>query len=275
MTRIIIGLIAAGAVAVVGHRARALTVTGAVAATMVGAASVTAGWNWAAILILYFGLSALLSRIGSRRKRARLGGMVEKTGARDAAQVIANGFPFLACALLWSARRGEQISIWQTCGIASLAASAADTWATEIGTFVGQTPRSILTWRTMPVGESGGVTAAGWLASLVGASFVGGVATIAMPTEGLSGLALITLGGMAGSFVDSLVGASLQRRSWCDVCNQPTEMRTHTCGTRTRHIGGLTWLENDGVNLIATTTGALVPLFVKVALPGLTGHVVW
>jgi uncharacterized membrane protein len=37
-------------------------------------------------------------------------------------------------------------------------------------------------------------------------------------------------------------------------------MRIHDCGTTTRQTGGIAWLENDGVNLVATTTGALVAL---------------
>jgi uncharacterized membrane protein len=111
----------------------------------------------------------------------------------------------------------------------------------------------------MTVGESGGVSLAGWLAVLGGASLIGLVASSVMRLE-VTGFALIVLGGIVGAGVDSVVGASLQRRSWCDACDRGTEMRLHSCGTRTRHVGGLAWLENDGVNLIATVTGGLVPL---------------
>ena len=209
------------------------------------------------VLIAYFGVSTLLSKLGSRRKRAMLGGVVDKTGARDATQVMANGFPFLFCALAATILPGADAFNWMTSAAASLAASAADTWATEIGTLVGHTPRSILTWRRMTVGESGGVTLAGWIAAVAGAAFVAAVAILA----GLSPVAFpfIVLGGIAGALIDSIVGASIQRRAWCDVCGQATEMRIHTCGAVARHTGGIAWLENDGVNLIATVTGALVP----------------
>jgi uncharacterized protein (TIGR00297 family) len=222
----------------------------------VGTVAVAAGWNWAAVLIAYFGVSTLLSRLGAGRKRVLLAGMVDKTGARDATQVMANGFPFLFCALMKVVDFGPGEFVWMTCATASLAASAADTWATEIGTLVGQPPRSILTWRRMTVGESGGVTVAGCIAAVAGASFVGGVAM-------LTGLIFFTfpfivLGGIAGAAADSIVGASIQRRAWCDACGQATEMRIHDCGAMARHTGGLAWLENDGVNLIATVTGALV-----------------
>ena len=255
-SRVIIGFVLACGIAVAGYRARALGWSGAVAAGIMGTVAVAAGWSWAIVLIAYFGVSSALSRIGARRKRARLAGVVDKTGARDATQVMANGFPFLFCALM-SIIRGTHVSLWLAVAAGSLAASAADTWATEIGTLVGQTPRSILTLRPMTVGESGGVTLAGWLAAISGAAFVAAVAAVAGNESGA--FWFIIAGGVAGAAVDSIVGASIQRRSWCDACKRATEMRIHDCGSPTRHTGGLAWLENDGVNLIATTTGALVP----------------
>ncbi len=252
----IVGAFPSCGIAFVGYRARALTWSGAVAAAVVGTVAVAAGWDWAVMLIAYFGVSSLLSRLGARRKRARLAGMVDKTGARDATQVMANGFPFLFCALMAVIYPGADAFVLMTCAAASLAASAADTWATEIGTLVGQPPRSILTWKRMTVGESGGVTLVGSIAALAGAAFVGAVAVVV----GLRGIAFpfIVLGGIAGATADSIVGASIQRRAWCDACGQATEMRIHNCGAVARHTGGLAWLENDGVNLIATVTGALV-----------------
>lgn len=257
--RAIAGLVLAAIVGAAGYRTRSLSSTGAIAAGVIGAVAVAAGWNWAGLLIAYFGSSTLLSRLGADRKRARLSGVVDKTGARDATQVMANGFPFFFCATMWLIAPFGRSDIWWTCAAASLAASAADTWATEIGTLVGHTPRSILTWRRMTVGESGGVTLAGWLGAIAGATFVAGCAIALDPLGGRIGFLVIVLGGMIGAVADSLVGATLQRRSWCDVCGQGTEMRVHSCGTSTRHTGGLRWLENDGVNLVATTTGALVP----------------
>lgn len=265
MSQLLVGAIAAGGVAAACYLARALTWSGAAAAMITGAVAIAAGWDWAVVLIAYFASTSLLSRLGANRKRARLRGIVDKTGARDATQVMANGFPFLACAVLAIVSPHGISFTWAVAGAASLAASAADTWATEIGTLVGQVPRSILTGRRLVVGESGGVTSAGSLAAFGGALFVGVVAAAVM-SLGITGFALIALGGGIGAVVDSVIGASIQRRSWCDACVRETEMRIHICGTTTRHIGGLAWLENDGVNLIATTTGALVAWLV-ISLP--------
>ena len=255
--RLLLGVLLASCIAMAGYRARALNWSGAVAAGIMGTVAVVAGWRWAFILIAYFGVSSLLSRIGARRKRERLEGVVDKTGARDATQVLANGFPFLFSALMAIIISPDRLFLWMTCAAGSLAASAADTWATEIGTLVGHAPRSILTLRRMAVGESGGVTVPGWCAALAGAAFVGGVAVLAGLDK--SAFPFILAGGIAGAAADSVVGASIQRRSWCDACGRKTEMRIHDCGAATRHVGGLAWLENDGVNLIATITGAVIP----------------
>jgi uncharacterized membrane protein len=55
---------------------------------------------------------------------------------------------------------------------------------------------------------------------------------------------------------DSLIGASLQGRRWCDRCVTGTEQPVHLCGTATRHVGGLARIDNDSVNLISALIGA-------------------
>jgi uncharacterized membrane protein len=69
---------------------------------------------------------------------------------------------------------------------------------------------------------------------------------------------VVAIGGAAGAMADSLLGATLQERRWCDACALATERRVHDCGTRTRLAGGLAWMDNDAVNLLATLTGAVV-----------------
>jgi uncharacterized protein (TIGR00297 family) len=250
--RVLIGSVLAAVIALVAFRARSLSPSGAIAAAVVGTVAVAAGWDWAVILIAYFVSSTLLSRMGRRRKLDHTAGMIEKPGARDAWQVLSNGLPFtLAAGAAIGSGRPEML---MAAGAGSLAASAADTWATEIGTFVGQTPRSILTGRRVAVGESGGVTLFGSLATVAGAAFIA-VAVCLLGWPAL--LWPVTIAGIVGSVIDSVAGATMQRRSWCDACDTATEMRIHTCGARTRHLGGIPFVENDAVNLMATIAGAV------------------
>jgi uncharacterized membrane protein len=74
------------------------------------------------------------------------------------------------------------------------------------------------------------------------------------------------VGGVAGTTADSLLGATVQARRWCDTCSAATERVLHICGRRTEPAGGLPWLDNDGVNLAATIAGAGVALAVAAML---------
>ena len=249
------GAIAATAIVLVAHRVRSLSTSGAVAAIGIGAAATAAGWNWGALLVVYFVAALLLSRLGRAEKARLTGGVVAKSGARDATQVIANGGVFAACllgVLLGSQHSGVTSGI---AALGALAASAADTWATEIGTLYGGTPRSLLTFRRIPAGTSGGVSAAGSLAMIAGSAFIALVARyIGLPDA----VGIVAAAGVAGAVADSLLGATLQERRWCSTCEKASERRVHDCGTPTTLAGGREWMDNDVVNLLATFTGASV-----------------
>ena len=253
--RVAAGLLAAAAIALVARRAGALSTAGAVAATAVGTAAVAAGWRWGALLVVYFVTSSLLSRAGAAEKATRTGGVVEKGGARDAVQVLANGGVFALCAVLAVLVGAPADARLAVAALGALAAATADTWATEVGTLLGGTPRSLLTLRRVPPGTSGAVSVAGTVAMIAGALF------IALLARGLSlpgATSVVAIGGSAGAVADTLVGATIQERRWCDACALATERRVHDCGAATRLAGGLAWMDNDAVNLLATLVGAVV-----------------
>ena len=255
--RALAGLLVAGTVALAARRAHALDTGGTAAAVAVGAVAVAAGWAWGALLIAYFVLSIALSRLRSEKKAARMGDVVAKGGARDAIQVAANGGVFAVVALA-ATSVDPGLPLGRTLAAAALgalAASAADTWATEIGSLAARPPRSILTWRPVPPGTSGGVNLLGMLAMVAGATFVAaGGRALAIDAPVIA----VIVGGFAGAIADSVVGATLQDRRWCDTCQTSTERAVHGCGTATRHAGGLAVVDNDLVNLIATLAGAAV-----------------
>jgi uncharacterized protein (TIGR00297 family) len=148
---------------------------------------------------------------------------------------------------------------WAALGVGALAASASDTWATEIGTMYGMRPRSILTWRRVPRGTSGGISLFGTIAAIAGASFIGIVARICGWPVPVTNAAV--LGGVAGSLIDSLLGATVQSRRWCDTCNRETERAVHDCGSATRRSRGLGWIDNDVVNFVSGALGGLLAAF--------------
>lgn len=250
--RALAGLLLAGALVFAARAMRSLSPSGALAALTVGTASAVAGWSWAIILIAFFIASSALSRFRHAAREARIGRIVEKGDERDAFQVFANGGVFALAAVVASA---TGVDVWASAALGALAAATADTWATEVGTLAGGAPRSIVTLRPLPPGTSGAVTLPGTIASLAGAGAITGVAYL----TGVRPAPIATfVGGVVGSLADSLVGATVQERRWCDTCSESTERRVHSCGMDTRVTGGVPGARNDVVNVVCTVVGAVV-----------------
>jgi uncharacterized protein (TIGR00297 family) len=257
LTRAAMGFLAAGIIAIGARKLRALSFSGAITAVAMGTVTVAAGWSWGILLIAFFVSVTLLSKCGERRKADLLGGIVEKGDERDVWQVLANGGVFAVAALghlTWNSPISAAI------GAGALAASAADTWATEIGTLARAKPVSILSLGQVPVGTSGGITLAGSVAAIAGAFFIAALVTFASwPVT----FAAVALGGIGGAAADSILGATAQCRRWCDACRKSTERRVHDCGAGTRITGGSAWLDNDGVNALCSVVGALITLLLQ------------
>lgn len=258
VTRTLVGLVLAAAISFAARRAHALSWSGAVAATVMGVAATAAGWRWCALLLAFFFSSTLLSRWRREAKERATRAVVEKGGARDAWQVLANGGIFTLCALGATVFPSAQ---WTTAGLGALAAATADTWATEVGTAVGGVPRHLLGGRAVAAGTSGGVTVAGTIAMLAGAAFLGTLARwLGLEWQGaVAG----GVGGVAGAVIDTLLGATLQSSRWCASCAAPTERLVHDCGTPTAPRAGWGGLDNDGVNLTSCAAGAAVALLCR------------
>ena len=248
----VVGLALASAIALAAWRLGSLSASGAAAATLAGTLAMGAGWDWGILLITYFVTSSLLTRFRADEKARVLNGRVEKGGVRDAVQVLANGGMFAGSAVGFIASANAD---WRLLAAGALAASAADTWATEIGTLSRATPRSLLTGKRVEAGTSGAVTGLGLVAGLAGAAFIAFMAVLM--GWGLSGFRAAIVGGFVGCVFDSVLGASLQERRWCPACRSSTEQAIHRCGTPTTHSGGVRWLDNDGVNALSTVLGAL------------------
>jgi uncharacterized protein (TIGR00297 family) len=245
----------AGVVTLTARRQHTLSRSGAAAGFVIGVICTAAGWSWALLLVTLFVSANALSRYHRSTKLARIGDMVEKGGERDAWQVAANGGVFTAAAI------GALIhpsTIWLPLAAGAISASTADTWATEIGTLADHPPKLITTGEPVPTGTSGGVTWAGSLAGLAGAVSIGILALLA--GWGLVSALAAVAGGIAGSIIDSVAGATFQRRRWCERCGKPTERLLHNCGRTTRPHGGIGWVNNDVVNALSSLTGAVVGL---------------
>ncbi len=243
-------------VAAAAWKAGSLRKDGAWAAALLGAVVFgLGGWEWAVLLLAFFFSSSGLSRLFALRKRS-LSEKFSKGSRRDAAQVLANGG---LAGLFVLAHLAQPEALWPWAGFAgALAAVNADTWATELGVLSRACPVLLTNGRCVERGTSGGVTLWGTLAALGGAALLGLLAGALFPAGGgwLLGGA-VTLGGVCGSLLDSLLGATFQAVYFCPACEKETEHHPlHTCGAQTRLRRGLPWLNNDLVNLAASLAGA-------------------
>ncbi len=202
---------------------------------------VLGGYGWFVLLIAFFAIGGLSSKFRYDRKLAR-GVAEDNEGARGSGNVLGNSAVALVAVLGYAATPDPldvppELFFFAFAG--AIATAMADTLSSEIGG-VYDDPRLITTGEPVPPGTDGAVTWQGELAGFAGAVAVAIPALFLFEAIGSLGAVLIAVGGVAGMTADSLFGATVENR----------------------------WLDNQGVNFLATLVGALVAVGLA-ALAGL------
>ena len=174
----------------------------------------TAGANWLMLIFIFLILGLISTKYKHQYKKDI--GVYE--GTRSLKNVISNGIvPFVMAAF------GNYGGF-----IGSIATATADTLASEVG--VVEQPRLITTFKKVPPGTDGGISIVGTAAGIIGAGIIGVSAYIlGIFPDPFVTLKVSIIAGTVGCFVDSILGAVLERRNY---------------------------ISNEYVNLIATITGA-------------------
>ena len=176
----------------------------------------------------------------------------EKSSTRDWGQVLANGgVAGLIAILSWLFPLHEFYPLY----LGALAAATADTWGTEIGVLTKGETISILSFKSVEPGTSGGISEYGTVGGAIGAAVVA-LSGYPWYTE-LRTTLVVVAAGVAGSLIDSLLGAALQVQHKCGVCGKITEREMH-CGQTSELHRGVRWIGNDVVNGVCALVGALV-----------------
>jgi uncharacterized protein (TIGR00297 family) len=183
---------------------------------------------WYVVLLAFFFLGGLFTRYKYDFKKAR--GIAEsKGGVRGYKNVFSNSLAALALAVAVKVFPTHAVLLLPAY-LGSISTATGDTLASEIGqTWEGE-PRMITTLKKVRPGTDGGVTALGEVAAFAGSGAIAFLSLMFLKND--VGLALAVLaGGFIGTNIDSVLGATLQQKGY---------------------------LSNNGVNLFATISGAIV-----------------
>jgi uncharacterized protein (TIGR00297 family) len=270
-----IGLVVSAAIGAGGYAKGALARSGVIGAMLVGTAIFGfGGWVWGMVLITFFVLSSALSTYKASLKE-NLSEKFAKGSRRDLGQTLANGgLGALIALLAWGLQDATLLAAF----VGAMATVNADTWATELGVLSQRPPRLITTGKIVEPGTSGGVSRLGTLATLAGGASIGLAAALFLGIDGALGGAgftrvmatgwsgalgltlAATVGGLAGSLLDSLLGATVQAIYYSHGRTKETEKPIDPDGTPNEHLRGWAWLTNDWVNFISSGLGALVAM---------------
>lgn len=203
-SQILIGVVLAVVCASIAFVFNWLTIDGTISASIFGSFAYGLGGIIGAVVILAFFISGSVISKDFISKE----GFLEKKFRRNGTQVWANGFWFALWILIWFL---TNVAAFQVAAITAVAASASDTWATEIGAnrVKGKT-RLITSGKKVPPGTDGGVSFYGTLAALGGSIFIVGLFWLFNTEIHFVKIILISAVGFLGCIVDSYIGARFQ-----------------------------------------------------------------
>ena len=243
-------------IAIVSYHYKWLTSGGGMMMLLIGLSIVSFGsWKMLVPLFLFFILSSLLSKFRDGKAQNIKDNIADKGSTRDAFQVLANGsLPALIAVLSYFYNYELLLLVFG----AVIAVVTSDTWSTEIGYFSKKKPVSIINFKNVPKGTSGGITLLGSLGGIAGAFVIALSMLIVFPELiSFKEVFIITIAGFAGSLFDSLLGATFQVKYKCNNCGKIIEKRIH-CNAASEYNNGIRFINNDWVNFFCAAFALIV-----------------
>lgn len=195
-------------------------------------------------IVLFFVLGTLITKITNKYKlNAKL--VEEVHESRNSVQVLANSLP--AVILIWiSILFNFDRDLILISSFVCIAASSADTFASEIGMFSKKDPISIITFKKVRPGLSGGVTFLGLISSIFG-SFL--VSILVLLKYNFRVYLFVSILGFISSVLDSVLGALLQVK-YIDEEGNIFEKKLNN-GIELKKYSGISFIDNNMVNILS------------------------
>jgi len=214
------GRIAAGFVVNAGFawlavRSKSIDRLGALSAILIGTI-ITAGFGLPGFALMagFFLIGSTVTKLGYAKKKS-LGIAQEKGGARGWRNAFANGGIPALLALFGLLSQGEMRTAYLIAYAAAVATAAADTCSSEIGKAYGKRTFLITTFRPVPAGTEGAISAEGTLGGLFGALFISSLGVLT-GLFGARGALVVALAGFLGALAESVIGTVAEKRGWLD-----------------------------------------------------------
>lgn len=208
---------------------KGLTPVGVIHAWALGTLSYSAFGPGAYFLVcLYFVVGSAVTKVKLAQKQAEH--IAEaRSGRRGPASVWGSGAAGAICAV--GALLQPENALWRLGFVASFAAKLGDTVSSEIGKAYGRTTFLITTFRSVPRGTEGAVSAEGTLAGVSASALLAMVAW-ALGQVSPKGAVLVATSAFAANTAESILGATAQ--------------------------GRVPWLTNDVVNVLQILFAAML-----------------
>ncbi|MEM9050596.1 MAG: DUF92 domain-containing protein [Bacteroidota bacterium] len=191
----------------------------------------------------FFLVGSILSKLPSH---------VDESSNRDSVQVFSNGLIPAICFMIYFL---SDENVFLIAGISGFAFALSDTSSSEIGVRIGGKHFNISNGKLSAEGVSGAITLAGSLAGVFFSLLMGVLAYFIFSDFGWVELMIITVAGIMGNLVDSLIGSFFQAKY------QSTEGELIEAGTDSSTlVRGYRWIDNSMTNLLSSIISCLLGL---------------
>lgn len=196
-------------IGIASYRSKIADLSGVLSGTLLGMLIIIfADLRWFLVLLAFLILGSGFTRYKYAYKLS-IGVAQSKGGARGASNVFGNGFTALVFAVAYGVYKHE---VFLYAFLGAISTATGDTLASEIGGTSKRLPVLITNLKPVPHGTSGGITLLGELACAAGAAAIGSLAIAMAIDSGLELFIFTLISGIAGTNMDSLLGATLEKK---------------------------------------------------------------